>query len=668
MGQEAASEIFSLLNDAEARYLCGEYDQANILCRKALAIKANSLEAHFMLATVCYAQQVWSDAVTYYQQACEIAPQLGFLRINMALALQESGRIDEALSCYKEAFLLDGPSVKLYYNRGVLLMCLERLDEARKEFEQALAIDPNHVNAWQNLSAVCLKTDDTDGAIHSCRHGLHIDANHISLVANLAAAYSKAFRFEESIAWHQRLLELVKPREKAEILGRIANCMAKLGLAEDSIDCFQQAVDSSDNMAQKRALASSRLFILHYSALWSSQSRAYEHLAWGRNYFPSARHKSFANSREPERPLRVAYLSPDLKIHAVVFFLQPVLAAHDPSQVIIYCYSDVKTPDAVTNQLKEKHAVIWRDCARLPDNALQQQLIEDQIDILVDLAGHTAGNRLTLFADRAAPIQISWIGYPNTTGVVEMDYRITDSHADPPGITESFHTEKLVRLPDSFLCYRPGADFPDVGTLPCTKNGYITFGSLNNFMKITPGVLDLWARILVAVPKSLLVFRARGVTMERFQQVIAPTFNRYGVETERITILGHVPSVVENLKDYHRMDIALDTFPYNGTTTTCESLCMGVPVVTMAGDSHLSRVGNSLLRTVGLQELIADSEEQYCSLACRLASDVEGLVRFRATLRDRLLASPLADNIRFTGYLEQAYRKMWRDWCNNTAV
>lgn len=187
-------------------------------------------------------------------------------------------------------------------------------------------------------------------------------------------------------------------------------------------------------------------------------------------------------------------------------------------------------------------------------------------------------------------------------------------------------------------------------------------------MKITPGVLDLWARILVAVPKSLLVFRARGVTMERFQQVIAPTFNRYGVETERITILGHVPSVVENLKDYHRMDIALDTFPYNGTTTTCESLCMGVPVVTMAGDSHLSRVGNSLLRTVGLQELIADSEEQYCSLACRLASDVEGLVRFRATLRDRLLASPLADNIRFTGYLEQAYRKMWRDWCNNTAV
>jgi predicted O-linked N-acetylglucosamine transferase (SPINDLY family) len=203
----------------------------------------------------------------------------------------------------------------------------------------------------------------------------------------------------------------------------------------------------------------------------------------------------------------------------------------------------------------------------------------DQIDILVDLAGHTAMNRLPLFAERAAPVQVSWIGYPNTTGLQEMDYRISDAWADPPGMTDQMHTEELIRLPDSFLCYRPGGDFPDVGPLPCLSNGCITFGSFSNFKKVTPGVLDLWARILAAVPSSQLVFRARGITSDRFDRSIAPIFRQYGVAPERVTVLGHARSVVENLTGYHRIDIALDTFPYHGTTTTCESLCMGDPVV-----------------------------------------------------------------------------------------
>jgi predicted O-linked N-acetylglucosamine transferase (SPINDLY family) len=289
--------------------------------------------------------------------------------------------------------------------------------------------------------------------------------------------------------------------------------------------------------------------------------------------------------------------------------------------------------------------------------------LSDQIDILVDLAGHSSGNRLSLFARRVAPVQVNWIGYPNTTGLNEMDYRITDPKADPPGMTEKLHSEELVRLPDSFLCYRPGSDFPPENPLPMFVNRFVTFGSFSNFIKVTPDLLDMWARILGAVPNSRLFFRARGMTDARFQQDILPIFERHGVNSERITILGHARSVIDNLRDYHNLDIALDTFPYHGTTTTCESLYMGVPVITLAGRSHVSRVGVSLLQSVGIPDLIAETADDYVSAAIALANDLRRLLDLRKSLRGMVLASPLTDNITFTRHLEAAYRLMWQRWC-----
>lgn len=654
-----------ILNQAESRYTAGDYKGTETLCLGLLEVDADNLEAHFMLAAVYYVGCSWEKAARYYTRACELAPQIGFLKINLALTLQELGRFDEALALYEEAERIEGASLKLHYNRGVLLQRLKRHEAARAAFEQALAIDPNHVSSWINLTAVCLAMDDYTGALRCCRHGLHLDPDNVALIGNLATACGKLFRFEESLAWYRKMLVLVALDGRAELLGRMANCLSDLWMVDEAIACFDQAIENSHDHFQKRALASTRLFVLHYSSLWSAAAIAAEHRAWGRMYFQPAPERCFANSREPDRPIRVAYLSPDLRIHAVVFFLQPVLVAHDPSQVTVYCYADVKKPDAVTRQLKEQHGVIWRDCAGLDDVAVQELLLQDRIDMLVDLAGHTAGNRLPLFAGRAAPVQVSWIGYPNTTGLTDMDYRISDNYTDPPGMTDHLHSEELVRLPDSFLCYRPGGDFPAVGPLPVLGNGYITFGSFCNVKKVTSETLDLWARILKAVPGSRLVFRARGITDERFRLDIAPLFIRHQVDPERITMLGHVPSVVDNLKDYHRIDIALDTFPYHGTTTTCESLCMGVPVITQAGDSHVSRVGVSLLQNVGLAELIAGSKEQYCSLAVSLAADTARLVAFRADLRDRLLSSPLADNITFARNLETAYRSIWQRWCRD---
>lgn len=657
-----------ILEQAESLYHAGTYAAAAAICHDILSDDPEDLEAIFLLANIAYARAAWRDAVQLYRHACRLEPDVGFLRVNLALALLEAGELDEALIALDEAERLGECSTRLHYNRGVVLQRLGNFERARFAFEQALAVDPGHNGAWINLSAVCLETGDDQGAIQCCRHGLALEPLSTALMGNLATAYGKLYRFEESLAWYRRLLEVIQPEEQAEVLGRMANCFCDNWQVDLGIACFDRAIAMSTDCRQQWAIASTRLFVLHYSPAWSSEAIAAEHRKWGalqptRPVFSG----SFDNNRDPDRRIRVAYLSPDLRIHAVVFFLQPVLAAHDLSQVEVFCYSDVKKPDAVTRQIREGHDVVWRDCAGCNDEDLKVMLAEDRIDILVDLAGHTGSNRLPLFAQRAAPLQVTWIGYPNTTGLASMDYRISDNWADPPGMTEHLHTEQLLRMPDSFLCYRPGGDFPDIGEPPCLSHGQITFGSFSNFMKVTPAMLELWAGILAAVTDSRLVFRARGMTTDRFNREIAPIFKAQGVDLQRVTVLGHARSVVENLLDYHRIDIALDTFPYNGTTTTCESLCMGVPVVTLAGDAHLSRVGVSLLSTMGLYDLIAKNGQEYQSIAVNLANDRRLLQSLRYDLRQRLLESPLTNNITFTAHLESLYRQIWQRWCDREA-
>lgn len=652
-----------LLDHAEELLSAGKHEEARLICQQVLSREADHLEALYLLGAVNAAEKNWSEAARCYEQASMLFPELTLLKTNLGVVLMEAGRHDEALIALDQAVQAEPDSLQVHYNRGVLLQRMDRLVEARVAFEQGLSLDPKHLNSWVNLSAVFLMLHDADAVLHCCHHGLHLEPHNPALLANLAAGYTMLFRFEEAIRWNRRLLELVTGEERAETLGRIANALADCGKVDEALAVFDQAIACSESLQQKQALASTRLFVLHYSPNWSAKAIAAAHRAWGETYFPAVAPRSFFNDPDPDRPIRVAYLSPDFKIHAVVFFLQPVLAAHDPAQFTVYCYADVKNPDLVTNQLREQHNVIWRDVSRLDDDAVERLLQEDRIDILVDLAGHTAGNRLPLFARRAAPLQVTWIGYPNGTGLKQMDYRITDAWADPPGVTDCYHTETLLRMPDCFLCYRPGADFPEPAPPPCRANGYITFGSFSNFKKVTSGQLDLWASILAAVPDSRLVFRARGMTETDFQRDIAPVFKAHSVDPTRVTVLGHARSVVDNLNDYGQIDIALDTFPYHGTTTTCEALCMGVPVVTMAGDSHVSRVGGSLLQNVGLTELIAGSPEQYCSLAVTLSANTMQLAAYRSSLRNRLLSSPLADNLIFTCHLEAVYRRIWQCWC-----
>jgi predicted O-linked N-acetylglucosamine transferase (SPINDLY family) len=346
----------------------------------------------------------------------------------------------------------------------------------------------------------------------------------------------------------------------------------------------------------------------------------------------------------------------------VAHFLEPVLRQHDRAAVEVFAYAEVVVPDAVTARLRGlvDH---WRPTVALDDDDLADQIRRDRIDILVDLAGHTAGNRLPVFARKPAPLQMTWLGYPDTTGLTAIDYRLTDELADPPGRTEALHTEKLLRLPAPFLCYQPKEQTPEPGPLPAQRNGRITFGCFNHLAKWDETVLGLWADILGRVPDSRLFLRARGVNDPGVTARLAGFFAARGVAAERLEFSGAELSDRDQLACYQQVDVALDPFPYHGTTTTCEALWMGVPVVTLAGEAHVSRVGVSLLSGIGCQQWVAQTDEEYAAIAGRIASDLSGLAKIRTELREKVRRSPLMAAGRFTRNLEQAYRESWAERC-----
>lgn len=338
-----------------------------------------------------------------------------------------------------------------------------------------------------------------------------------------------------------------------------------------------------------------------------------------------------------------------------------MLSAHDKSQVNVLCYSGVTKADRVTERM-QAHADEWRNIAGLSDEHIAGIVREDAVDILVDLSGHTAGNRLLVFARKPAPVQATWIGYSDTTGLDAMDYLIADRFIAPPE-TAPFFAEQLAWLPSCYLCYRPPDYAPPVSRCPARSRGHITFGCFNNLAKVNAEVIATWAQILHAVPDARLVLKSRALSDRHTQDMYRQLFLKQGIMPERVDLLGLEPPHADVLALYHEIDIALDTFPYSGCTTTCEALWMGVPVVTLEGSTFISRMGVSLLSNVGVQELIAESPRRYVELAVQLSQDLDRVESLRGGLRARLAASPLCDEATFTRTLEQCYRRMWRTWC-----
>ena len=366
------------------------------------------------------------------------------------------------------------------------------------------------------------------------------------------------------------------------------------------------------------------------------------------------------NDKTPNRRLKIGYVSPDFRRHSVAYFIEGVLASHNRDHFEIFCYSLISYEDDVTTRMRSV-ADHWENVADMDYDHVAELIRKDGIDILVDLAGHMY-KHLLLFARKPAPVQVSWIGYPATTGFRSVDYKIVDGYTDPPGMTEEFYSEKLLRMPDCFLCYTPEENTPEVSALPALTSEEVTFGSFNNLAKLTPEVVALWSKILQSVPDSFLNLKAARTDRSTTERVKG-MFAKNGIDFGQLELIPFTPSFRGHLETYHTIDIALDPFPYNGVTTTCEALWMGVPVITLEGNAHVSRVGGSLLSAVGLKEFIAGSHEQYIETAVKLAGDLERLKSLRKSLRDMMKHSSLCDARRFTENLEASYRRVWEGWC-----
>jgi predicted O-linked N-acetylglucosamine transferase (SPINDLY family) len=497
-------------------------------------------------------------------------------------------------------------------------------------------------------------------AVPAFRKATSLRPDYADAWCNLGFAWQSLARPDDAVAAFTKALA-VRPG-LAGALGNLELALLAQGRHEEALESSRQPMTTT---VQDAWAFSARLFALQNLAA----STPAERTALAREYalrFAAplrALSPAHANPPDPGRRLRIGYVSPNLNYHSVAFFLEPILAHHDKAAVEVFCYSDNARHDEVSERLRQ-HADHWCRSAGWPDQRLADRIGADEIDVLVDLAGHTLDNRLLVFARRPAPVQFTYLGYPATTGLDSIDYRLVTADTDPHG-AEAWHSEALWRVPGSLWCYRPRAGSPPPSLdAPVSRLGYVTFGSSNNVAKLSPDALALWARILGAVPSSRLVMTGipEGSVRDRLRQ----RFAAQGIDPARVTIHGRLPTP-EFEALCQDIDIGLDPFPYNGTTTTCELLWLGVPVVTLAGETSVARSGVAILRALGLDELVAADADAYVALAIALAADLPRLTALRAGLRPRFEQSPLRDEAGLTRAIEAAYRTAWRAWCEGRA-
>lgn len=575
--------------------------------------------------------------------------------LQAAQALLESGRTDDAVSLLRELCIAQPDAFEPRLTLGRVLYATKALGPALAALEQAHELEPTDTDAQYLLARALVDCGDFAAASALLRPLTSTLPEWAPAWLALADACTGARALDAAEDAYLRALELVPESSIAHYNYGVA--LEKMGRVDEAIAHYRRALAIEP---QFRAAHSNLLFALNRTDAVTPEAVYAEHVEWARRHAePLTRAAPLPKSRRSRGRLRVGYVSADFREHPIGYFCGPVLRHHAREAFEVYCYSDVRVPDALTDALRDLDCV-WRETCRLSDEALAALVRKDAIDVLVDLTGHTGGDRLLAFARRPAPLQVTWIGYPNTTGMSAMSHRITDAHADPPGTTEHLHTERLIRMPEIYLPFAvPGEDVP-TGAAPSITCGYVTFGSFNVAPKLTPRMLGVWTRILreLSDARLMMLTLPEGRSRSRIEAI----FEHGGVDPARLDLRGTL-SHRAFLEAHHAVDIALDCFPYHGTTTTAHTLWMGVPLVTLAGPTHASRVGVSMLSNLGLPELVASSEDDYVRIAVALARAPPRLRALHETLRGRMLGSPNMDGARFTRFLEDAYVKI----CNEAS-
>ena len=597
-----------------------------------------------------------SEAFALYRQVVEWAPDHAQAWHRLALLAHRAGHAALARSAVDQALACDACEPEFHNTRATLELVAGRYLEAVAGYRRAVALKPDYAEALCNLGNALREVGAYSEAVAQLEAALALRPDLAPAWNNLGTVWPELNRLDQAVVCFERAIALHSGY--AEAFNNLGVVLKDQGRTEEAIGRFRQALALWPGYA---AAHSNLLFALCFRENADSAAVFREHLAFDRVQVrplapPFTGH---VNRRDPERRLRIGYLSPDFRRHPAGHFLLPVIEHHDHRAFEVFCYSSNVRSDDLTQRFCDC-ADHWCVCHAFSDAALAERIQADGIDILVECAGHLLGSRLVMCGRRPAPIQVSYPMYPNTTGVSTIDYRIVDHHIAPPWADE-VHSERLVRLPDAHLTYRPSRDdIQPVAVSPHTLNGFITFGSFNNFAKVGAATVAAWARILAAVPGSRLMLKWSGLA-EGSDRCCADRFAACGIGRERLILADPSP---DPYTPYRLLDIALDPIGANGGTTTCDALWMGVPVVTHVGQTPgFARQGLCYLTTVGLPELVAETVDKYVDRAVRLATDSVALASVRQGLRERFAASPLMDAAGYTRQLEWAYRTMWRRWC-----
>ena len=636
----------------------GQLDEAVDAYRRAIALKPDLPEIHNNLGIALKKKGRLEEAVAAYRQAIALRPTYAKAHSNLGIALRDMGQLDEAIAAYRQAIALRPNFPEAHNNLGIALKQRGQLDESIAAFRKAVALRPGYADAFSNLGNALRDKGQLDQAIAACRKAIALNPNLPEAHNNLGHTWRAMGRMDEALAAYRQAIEL-KPNY-GEAYSNVGHVLKDQGRLDEAIAAYREAMSLRPHVPEAH---SDVIFAMLYHPGCNARTIDGETRRWNSQYAEPLKKliKPHSSDRDPERRLRIGYLSPDFRSHVVGRNLLPLFQHHDHRQFEIFCYAHVIRPDALTRRFQQSADHWYNGVGKRPDQVIDQ-IRADQIDILVDLSLHMSGTLLMFFAIKLAPVQVTFGGYPGGTGMEAMDFRLTDPYLDPPHETDQYYVEKSVRLADSFWCYDPNAmDAPTepVNPLPALQNGFITFGCLNNFTKVSDQALGLWSGIMKSLPNSrLIILSPHGEHRSR-------VLSRLDVEPRRVEFVP-LQQHATYMRTFHRIDLSLDTFPYNGHTTSLDSLWMGVPVVTLIGSTVVGRAGLSQLSNLGLTELVAQTPQQYVQIIRDLANDLPRLGGLRKTLRQRMLDSPLCDAGRFARNIEAAFRRMWRTWCEQS--
>ena len=638
----------------------GNPEQALSFFKQAMQSGSPDAELLYLAGDTLHDLGRLDQAIEHLQRARQVDPQHVNAVYTLAVALQDKGQLDESIACYRVAETLRPDHAKTYNNMGSAYLRLSRTDEAIACLEKALRLDPDFFMANYNLGSAHYLNKNFTAAKQCFQRVLSQQPAFAQAHNNYANLLKDEGQFK--LAAEEYRLAIRHNPILAEAHFNLANVLMNTWHIEEALNLFEQLI----KIDPQHAIGySNYLYYAHYSNRFKIDDLYRMARNWEKAQFPDIAKRieklKFFNKPDSEKKLKIGYVSADFCLHPVGFFIEGVFASHDKSAVEIYCYYNYPKQDAQTAYFVSQ-SDHWRDIHGVSDEQVEEMIRQDEIDILVDLTGHTDSNRLRVFAVKPAPVQVTWLGYCDTTGLQSMDYLLADEIVAPLDTNQKY-SEAVWRLPECFINYVPRDYSPAISAYPSVTQATITFGCFNNLSKITEEMLELWSSILLRVENSKLLIKSPRFKDAEISERVAGILSKNGIKPDRIKLEYDFLEHCDFLGRYADVDIALDTSPYNGVTTTCDALWMGVPVVTMLGEHFISRNSASILTAVGLQELIATTQQQYIDIAIDLANEPDKRRSMKTCLRKQFGESALGDSRRFTRNLEDAYRKMWRKWC-----